>query len=346
MTKILPVNTAILVDMQSTEFDIVVMVDGVSQPIRTITLPNEEITNTKKLNLIAAELERTIKFYDTNNAEKPLPADLPIYVSGELLGKTDLQKILAEATGHPMKDLLPDYKGIEQLDPGRYLTNVAMVVDNPSSIRASTFDAADMNLLPAPYQIKPPSLLKLVGIPVGAALAGLAIYLVILMQSNTGKIAEMQASLDTTNQQINIKLKEQNSLKAEIADKEKSITELKKLYEGLNLAKSLLDTQHEIVNGDVELMLSKLSSNIKLNNIKLAGGNLTIVGIVPNQNDLYYYAQEMLRYARALDQSYRFSESTIIALEAEPSVTGEISVEDQGVTGIQFTLTFVRGNGK
>ncbi len=72
LTKALTVNTAILIDVQPAEFDIVIVSDGIPQPIRTVTLPNEELSWEQKLDMITSDLDRTIKFFDTNNPEKPL----------------------------------------------------------------------------------------------------------------------------------------------------------------------------------------------------------------------------------------------------------------------------------
>jgi type IV pilus assembly protein PilM len=49
LTKAIPTNSAILVDLQPTEFDIAIMVDGVSQPVRSVSLPSEELSWEQKI---------------------------------------------------------------------------------------------------------------------------------------------------------------------------------------------------------------------------------------------------------------------------------------------------------
>ena len=53
--------------------------------MRTISLPNEELSFEQKLNMIISELDRTIKFFDTNNPENTLDPKVPVYISGDLV---------------------------------------------------------------------------------------------------------------------------------------------------------------------------------------------------------------------------------------------------------------------
>src|SRR4030042_6155164 len=58
-------ETAILVDVQGPDFDIVVMMYGIPQPIRSIPFPGESLSWQEKLPIIKDELDRTITFYNT-----------------------------------------------------------------------------------------------------------------------------------------------------------------------------------------------------------------------------------------------------------------------------------------
>ncbi|GAI28594.1 unnamed protein product, partial [marine sediment metagenome] len=79
LARVVKEATAVIVDVQPTEFDIVIMGDGVPQPIRTVPLPSEELSWQEKLPMIRDELDRTIKFYNSNNPEKPLVSTIPIF---------------------------------------------------------------------------------------------------------------------------------------------------------------------------------------------------------------------------------------------------------------------------
>ncbi|MFC2011443.1 type IV pilus biogenesis protein PilM, partial [Chloroflexota bacterium] len=88
--------TAIIVDVQTTEFDIVIMTGGVPQPIRTILFPTEAVSWQEKFTTIKNELERTLTFYNSNNPENPLDSSIPISACGELADEVELCQTLSD----------------------------------------------------------------------------------------------------------------------------------------------------------------------------------------------------------------------------------------------------------
>ncbi len=325
LTKALPENTAILVDMQPTEFDIVVMVEGIAQPIRTVTFPNGELSWEQKIELIASDLERTIKFYDANNAEKPLETTAIVYVSGDLIGKPELQTALANRTVRKVIPLTTKLKGSEQMDSGRYMVNIAMAVNCPSSVNCSTFPAANLNVLPDPYLPKPISLTKVVGIPSAIALAGIAIPLFLTFQNTAANISDMQNNLDTTNKIANLKTLQKQSLKKTVTELEKEVTLTKTNFDTLQRSVDSLATQQEIVNGDLAVALGWPGLDIKLNNIGESGGNMLIHGTSPSESNV-------LQYARYLDDTKRFSSTTVTSFQVSDSLMAQDSSNYIGFT--------------
>ena len=59
---------AIIVDVQPSEFDIIIMVNGIPQPIRTVPFSREALSLKERLVIVKDELERTVQFYNSNNA--------------------------------------------------------------------------------------------------------------------------------------------------------------------------------------------------------------------------------------------------------------------------------------
>ncbi len=342
LTKAIPVNNAILVDLQSTEFDIAIMIDGVSQPVRSVSLPNEELGWEQKMKMIIGDLDRTIKFYDTNNAEKPLDIKVPIYVSGELLGKPQYQKMLEEATGRATMAVVPAFKGLEHFNPGRYMVNITMVLETASSGRELTFPVANINMLPTPYQPKPISMTKVVGIPGAVAAISVAIPMVMMMQSTAANMNVMQAQLETATQIINQKTIQKQQLKKEISQLEKRAAASKLVVTNLKDSLNTITTRQEIINGDLLLSLSKLSPEIRLKSIKQSDRILEISGSAPTSSDVQVYVKTVLTYARDLDISTRFSESLISSLTVVTPVTGSPDEPSNTPQEIEFTLVFSR----
>ena len=88
--------TAVLIDVQPREFDIVILNDGIPQPIRTVAFPEETLGMGDKVAIINAELARTVQFHNSNNPENLLPAQTKLYISGDLAEEPELYATLAQ----------------------------------------------------------------------------------------------------------------------------------------------------------------------------------------------------------------------------------------------------------
>jgi type IV pilus assembly protein PilM len=328
LTKAVPVNTAMLVDIQPTEFDIVIMSDGIAQPIRTVTFPNEELNWEQKLAMITSDVDRTIKFFDTNNPEKPLDSKIPVFISGELMGKPELSQALADSIGHPVKDLSPAIKGPKLIDMGRYMVNIAMAINWAPPEREDTFPAANLNVMPAPYQSKPISLTKFIAIPSGVAVAGLIVAMVMLMQNDATKILAMQTELDATNQVVNQRIAQQQELKKNVAELEKEAAVAKTISDKLALSLDTIAISQEMVQGDLDVTLGKAPNSATLASISETAGNVTVSGRASLEADV-------INYARDLDLSKRFSSTTISSLTIVPPSNG-------GSGSVEFTINLER----
>jgi len=354
LTRMLAAKTAVMIDIQPAEYDIIIMFQGVPQPIRTVTFPSEELSPEQKLEMIVSDLDRTVKFFDTNNPENPLQESVPIYVSGEITGNSELIKKLMEMTGHPVETLKPALKDSAQIDLGRYLVNIAMAAKPAVPEKESAFPAANLNLLPAPYHPKPISMAKIIGIPGSVAFVGLVVPMVMMIQGSSSSITSMQHELDMTNKVINQKNADMQALKKTVSGMEKEAAEARMVYEKLNLALKAVTTSQDIVNGDLNIILNNLLPAITLHSITVSDGKVTLNGTAPNEQDLYYYAQVILQYARSLDESGRFTKTTISSLSAdspdeisgqtEDGTSGEGAPAALNEEGIRFLLTFERGD--
>jgi hypothetical protein len=329
LTRIVPVNNAIIIDVQPKEFDIILMIEGVPQPIRTVPFPEQEITPEVRLQMIISDLDRTIKFYDANNSERPLNGDMPIYISGDLIDVL-LQKSLSEASGRPVIPLTSLLKGQDQIDTGRYMVNMGMAASTPPPGRATTFSIINQNILPAPYQPKPISLMRVIGIPGGAAAVALAVPLLLLLQSTAANMNAIQAQLDTTNQLANQRLAYQQELRKTIADLRKQAAAAKLNYDDLNYTYQALKAGQEKINGNLRLILNVLPSTVTLMGINESSDYLTIEGESSQE-------AEVLKFARNLDVSGRYLETIISAMSVSPPV--EASPDEAGK--INFTLRLI-----
>jgi hypothetical protein len=217
-----------------------------------------------------------------------------------------------------------------------------MAMKTPPPGRELTFPLADINLLPLPYQPKPISLTKVMGIPGGVALIGLIAPMVIMMQGVSTNIDAVKSNLDSTNQLIAQKTQQKTALTKQVNDLKTQAGTVKASADKITLVSEYLVKHQEYTKGDLMIVLSKVNPSIQLNSVSVAEGSLTITGLAPNQQDIFTYAQDILKFARSLDLSDRYTQTTISSLRAIPPKPND---PDPVIAAgqIQFTLTLARG---
>ncbi len=300
--------TAVIVDVQPTEFDLVIMANGVPQPIRTVPLPSEALSWTEKLPMIRDELDKTIKFFNSNNPENPLVASVPIFVSGELADEPELCQSLSNELGYPVSPLSSPLKCPESLASNHYMANIGLALKELSSVRGTGFSVANLNVLPTAYRPKPISLTRIFALPSAVVFIGLLIPLAMLIQDASADITSVRSQLDATDQLLEQGLSHQQELTENIAELEKQIAEAEASRDSFVTALGSLDKQNSGVNGNFEVIIDDLPSTINLTSIGHADSILTVNGKAPGE-------AEVLSYLRRLDASGKFAEITIASMK-------------------------------
>ena len=329
LARVVGEETAVIVDVQPTEFDIVIMVDGVPHPVRTVPFPSRALSWQKKLPMIKDELDRTIKFYNDNNQEKPLASSVPIYVSGELADESELYQSLSEKVGHPVSPLSSPLKSsepeeagrsallrsapaksAEELAPNRYLVNIGLALTELSLENEAGLSVVNLNALPTAEQPKPRSTTsrtKFVAIPIVLVVVFLLVPLVMRVQDASADIASTRSQLDIANQVIKQRLLQQEELTASITELEAKLAETQETRNAFSRALTSLDKQGSSVNGDLRETTSALPGTVSLTSVRYAGDTLLISGNSSSETDV-------LAYARSLKTSGRFSEVIIASV--------------------------------
>ena len=190
--------TAIIVDVQPTEYDIVIIGDGVPQPIRTIPIPQEErLSWHGKLPMITDDLARTIEFYDSKNAESPLVPSVPIYVSGELADEPEICQSLSDRLGRSVMRLsLPVSYPLGSY-PSRYTVNLGLAIKALSSRSNSASLVAGMDVLPSAYQPKSFSFTRVLALTGAVIAVALIVSQITMVRINASGINTLNGNLET-----------------------------------------------------------------------------------------------------------------------------------------------------
>ena len=300
-------SRAVILNIESTELDIIIMVDGVPQPIRTVLLPNHSLPWQEKLPMIKDEADRTIRFYNSHYQDKPLLPNTPVFISGELANEPDIAQSLSEGLGYTVSQLPPSFECPEGLDPSYYMVNIGLVLKELPSSSKSLTASININALPTSYQTKTTSWVKVVTLPIILAAGAAIAPFWMLVQDGSTDIAAAQGQLNVTNQFLIEKQQERQQLENDIAELEQILAEAETSRDDIMAALESLDSQSEAVNHDLQAVTRVLPINVRLGRISRMSNTLTISGTSPSEIGI-------LEYAQNLKDSGRFDEVTIALL--------------------------------
>jgi type IV pilus assembly protein PilM len=333
LARIAKETTAIIADVQSTEFDIVIMADGVPQPVRTVSLPSEAIFREKKLPMIQEELGRTIEFYNSNNQENPLVSTVPIFVSGELANEPELCQSLSSELGHPVLPLPSPLEFPSGLDTNRYMVNIGLALQRLSSKKKAKPSVDNINILPVPYQAERPSLTKVFAIPSAAIAIGLLVLLAMGIQKASADTDLLQRQLNS----MCIELSEKQALANDVDILEYKVADAEASLNSFTTALSNLEKQSNGVNGNLKMTMSSLPSNMNLKRIDYSSNMLIITGRSPSEKGILSYLDE-------LNSSGKFAEITISNMTRiddewmDFTLLGNLDKQSTEVSGVEVVL--------
>ena len=330
-------ETAILVDVQGTDFDIVVMMYGIPQPIRSIPFPGDSMSWEEKLPIIKDELDRTITFYNTNNPETPIENNVPVYLSGQLGDESEFSRMLSEETQRKVILIPSPIETPEGFDSSVYMANISLLQQTMASGKNSGNSLVNLNNLPAiyrPQQISTYNILKMLGVVF--ALVVLA-ALMIMIQSTSAGIKNKQDSLASTNALLQTNQLEASRLDSSINGLNKQIESLQTIQQDFTAALGAIELQSIGMNRDIEVTMDSTPSSVRLTGVEHKDGILTISGIAPGE-------KTVLSYILALESTGRFAgkikADTEILEDGTMSFTlvGSVMIESEWVSSMEVIL--------
>jgi type IV pilus assembly protein PilM len=295
--------TAIIVDVQPREFDIIIMSNGLPQPIRTVAFPQESQSFMERLLIVKDELKRTVQFHNSNNPDNRLQPNTTMLVSGELADEPELYESIAHELGFKVSLLTSPLKCLKQLDPSHHLINVGLTLKELA--REAGPLLPNFNTLPAPYQPKQISINRLMALPATAAAIGLIVLLAMTIQDAAANIQSAQMELDSTKLILEKKQAQKKELTQNIAAAEEKLASLEAMNKNFVAIVKSINENENIVDSDLDASVDNVITDLNLNEINHTGARMDVYGHSATE-------QETLAYVRKLDVTGRFSEITII----------------------------------
>ena len=318
LTRLVKEPTAIIIDVQTTEFDLVIMSDGIPQPIRTISLPQETTSLVDKMLIVKDELRRTVQFFNSNNHENPITADTTVYVAGELADEPDVYDALSQETGYRVLPLISPLKCLKQLDTSHYLANVGLSLKELPKESGSVLP--NINTLPVSYLPQQVNLNRIMAVPVGVIAIGLVVLLAMTIQNASATITMSQSQLDATELQIEKKQVQKKELLSNIETAKAEISAIENERDRYIVAYDSIGEAGDQIDNDLLATVDNLVDDLVIKSISHSGAGIYLQGKAGSE-------QEVFEYVRNLQDTERFKEVTIsnMSRNVSENTTGTMS---------------------
>ncbi len=311
LARVVDADTAVAVNVRSDEVDIVILAEGIPQFIRSLSLPGKARSPAERLSAIKGELERTIKFYNSSHVDKPFEPGVPVFVSGEPLETAEACQSLADSLKYSVSPLPLPMQCAEDIVASQYLVNIGLALRETLPGEWTSPLVVSLNALPEAYRPKALTLGRIL-LPLGMVVGiGAIIFLWMLAQGATADRYSLQEQVDLNNSLLEMRMQKWQEQNNAVVELQGQVEELRKTSDDLNAALDRLRSQQEMINGDLTAAISATNNpgNVSLGSIVHTSSGLTISGISTTNTAI-------LDYAKALQDTGRFSEVTISNLES------------------------------
>ena len=216
LTRAVNKEQALILNIEPTSFDIVIVAHGLPEVMRTTAWQREGLTAEDRVEQLTLGLELTVGFYNSHHSNTPLDPTTPLTVTGQMSGDPDLVGKLQARMGYPVEPLAPPMEYPKHLPIAQYAVNIGLALREMMPAKSPEADSRSLpniNLLPDTYKPWRPSHKQ---IYFACCIMAAIILLFPLYQMAAGAMddtAELQSRYDIFNAELQRK-------KLEIANRE------------------------------------------------------------------------------------------------------------------------------
>lgn len=265
LARVADERNALIINAEQIGFDIVVMVDGIPELLRSLPFQADTSSADDKVAEVKEELERTVAFFNSGHKTSQITSSVAAFVSGEL------GDMLSQALEHRVKPLPQLLSYTDGINSSEYAANIGLALRQARPDVNST--QVNLNVTPQAYLPKPFPLIQLVS----WAIIALGVLLILLYGMSTVQKYRETLTLDS----------QVNRLRAQVIPTEGSEAAVKQLQTQINTAQTSgaifdkpLDTartQRATVNDGLSKVTSLLPGIIDLYSIAYSKEGATLV---------------------------------------------------------------------
>lgn len=290
-------DSAVIVDVQAKEYDIIIVSKGIPQPIRSIPMSAEGLSWTEKHYMIMDDLVRTMEFFDSNNPANPFAPDMPIYVSGELANEEEVCRSMSNELERPVLPLLLPFRYPPEMRQNYYAVNAGLALKAVSPGGKLISPITKLDTLPPAYQPKSFSLTRVLTVTGAVVACSMIIPLAVIVQTGSSHIREARDQLDIVTADLEHRTKMQQELTLDLRRVDSQQNAFIDALESL-------DTHREIYNEVLQVVTALLPDDVAFSSINHDTGTVTLEVDTLNE-------ASVLDYGRVLQRNDLFSDVTV-----------------------------------
>ncbi len=150
------INTeeGLIFNIDSETFDIVMIVDGLAEVMRTAAWQQEGLSIEEKAELLTTAIETTVSFYDNTRPNFPFRKTNPLYITGEMSGNLELVQLIRDKLEFSEAKLEPPLEYPEHFPVSQYAVNIGLALKGmiPDNEDSGSHITPDINMMPRAYQ--------------------------------------------------------------------------------------------------------------------------------------------------------------------------------------------------
>ncbi len=285
LARVADERDAIIINAELQSFDIVVMIDGIPELLRSLPFTADATSPDEKVAEVKEELDRTIAFYNSSHKGAEITTNAAAFVSGQL------GEMLGHTLEHRVKPLPQLLSYADGLNTGEYAANIGLALRQarPDINRTQV----NLNVTPEAYLPRPFPIVQLISWAfVLLAVSVLVLFGAFTLQSYRTTL-DLQIQVSNAQRQVQLRQGTQSTINQLQTKIDAAQAAGAKFTGPLDTAKA----QREKVNGDLSAITSLLPGIIEPNSISYGNG-YTITGTAPDDTTVVNYVRDLINSGR------------------------------------------------
>ena len=323
---------AIIVDLEPSGFDILLVANGITTIVHTVTprfgITGEGASLEDNIQRLTDGISKTVNFYNNSHPETPLSLTTPLLLAGELSADATASQLIQAQMDYPVELLVPPLEFPPDLPVALYASNIGLALkEMPLQIvpeeGATRFHDINLDILSSKYRTKAHR------VPMRYKLFSLALIITIGLLFPfyyfKSQVAAENTLLQTELDGVSQELTQARLILSETQQIEDTINEIEAAADALQqVYKDILNRGDDFTNY-LRVVTNVLPSNVDFTSILIGTNQILVEGEADRSFTI-------ITYAMALEAEPEFSEVRI----AEISEIGESG--DSGSMGLSFTI--------